>query len=183
MATTDVSTVPTGTESDEIIDIDAYSREGKTPPQGRKYRVRIGDKYFVFNHHILNGRELLEKAGKNPVECFWLYQKLRHCDFEKINLNEKVDLSKPGIEHFVVKPIEVFNYTVDGEPEMTDQKELTPNQILELAGITPVSDFYLVQINPDESQISYKDKPNDPIRMKCPAMKFVSAFRGETPVS
>ena len=127
--------------------------------------------------------EIMEKAGITPAECFWLYQKLKHCDFEKIDLTEKVDLAKHGIEHFVVKPTEVFHYFVDKEPETTDQKELTPNQILEAASITPISDYYLVRINADGSQDSFKDSPDTAIKMVCPAVKFVSAFRGEMTVS
>ncbi len=167
----------------EVIDLEAYTKLDKKPSVGKRYKVKVDNDYFVFDHHIVTGREILEKACKTPVECHTLYQKLKHCDFEKIDLNEKVDLAKEGIEHFVTKPPEVFYYTVDDEPETTDQKELTPNQILELAGITPVADYYLVQINHDGSQTSYKDTPTTPIKMKCPALKFVSVFRGETPVS
>jgi len=167
----------------EVIDLEAYTKSDKKPPVGKRYKVKIDNEYFVFDHHFVTGKEILVKAGKTPVECHTLYQKLKHCDFEKIDLNEKVDLAKPGIEHFVVKPPEVFYYTVDDEPETTDQKVLTPNQILELAGIKPVSDYYLVQKNPDGTEISYKGKPNEPIKMLCPAMKFVSIYNGETPVS
>lgn len=172
-----------GQSADEVIDLEAYTKSDKKPPVGKKYKVKIDNEYFVFDHHIVTGREILEKSGKIPVECHSLYQKLKGCDFEKIDLNEKVDLAKPGIEHFVVKPPEVFYYKVDDEPETTDQKVLTPNQILELAGIKPVSDYYLVQKNPDGTEISYKGKPNEPIKMLCPAMKFVSIYNGETPVS
>lgn len=150
----------------------------------KKYKVKIDDKLYVFNKKIVTGKEILEKAGMTLVECFTLYQKFKHHDFEKIGLTEKVDLSKPGIERFAVKPPEIFNYFVDDEPETIDKEELTPNQILELAGITPVCDYYLVQIMPDGTQVSYKDAPDIPIKMEChPAMKFVSVFRGETPVS
>lgn len=168
---------------DEVIDLEAYTKSDKKPPVGKKYKVRIDDEYFIFDHHIVTGKEILIKADKLPVECHTLYKKLKHCDFEKIDLHEEVDLAKPGIEHFVVKPPEVFNYTVDSEPETTDQKVLTPNQILELAGIKPVSDYYLVQKNPDGSEISYKGKPNEPIKMLCPEMKFVSIYNGEMTVS
>jgi Multiubiquitin len=167
----------------EIIDLEAYTKSDKKPPVGKKYKVKIDNEYFVFDHHIVTGKEILEKAGKTPIECYSLYQKLKHRDFEKIDFDEKVDLIKHAIEHFVVKPPEIFHYILDDEPETTDKKELTPNQILELAGITPVSDYYLVQINHDGSQISYKDTPTTPIKMHCPTMKFVSVFRGETPVS
>lgn len=168
---------------DEIIDVEAFTKDGKKPPVGKKYKVKIGGHYFIFAHHIVTGRELLEKAGITPIECFWLYQKLKDCDFEKIDLTEKVDLANGGIEHFVVKPTEVFNYFVDNEPETTDQKELTPNEMLEAAGLTPVSDYYLVRINADGSQTALKDSPNTPLKMVCPAVKFISAFRGETNVS
>jgi Multiubiquitin len=168
---------------DEIIDVEAYTKEGKKPPIGKKYKVKIDNHLYIFDHFIVTGRELLEKAGITPLECFWLYQKLKDCDFEKIDLTEKVDLAKGGTEHFVVKPTEVFNYFVDNEPETTDQKELTPNQILEAAGLTPVSDYYLVRINSDGSQTPLKDSPNTPLKMVCPAVKFISAFRGETTVS
>lgn len=168
---------------DDIIDVEVFAKEGKKPPIGKKYKVKIGSHYFIFDHHIVTGRELLEKAGITPVDCFWLFQKFKDCDFEKIDLTEKVDLTKGGVEHFVVKPTEVFNYFVDNEPETTDQKELTPNQILEAAGLLPIADYYLVRINPDGNQTSLKDSPNTPFKMVCPAVKFISAFRGETNVS
>lgn len=170
-------------ETTELIDLEQFTKEGKVPPSGKHYRVKVGEKQFIFDKQIVTGSEILEKAGYSHLECHWLYQKLKGCDFEKIDLDEKVDLAKPGIEHFIVKPTEVFHYYVDGEPETTDQKELTPNQILGNAGSTPVSDYYLVKVNPDGSQESYKDTPDTPIKMVCPAVKFVSAFRGETPVS
>lgn len=170
-------------ETTLVIDLEQFTKEGKVPPHGQHYKVKVGEKELIFDKQIVTGREILEKAGYKHPECQWLYKKLKGCDFEKIDLDEKVDLARPGIEHFVVKPTEVFHYFVDGEPETTDQKEMTPNQILSDAGITPVSDYYLVKVNPDGSQESYKDTPDKAIKMVCPAVKFVSAFKGETPVS
>src|SRR5436190_9870993 len=123
-------------ENEIIIDVEAFTKEGKRPPHRKKYKVKVGSDFFIFDHHIVTGLEILEKAGIRPLECYWLYQKLKGCDFEKIDLTEKVDLSGGNVEHFVVKPTEVFHYFVDAEPETTDQKTLTPNQILENAGIT-----------------------------------------------
>ncbi len=167
----------------EIIDIECFTRDGKIPSEGKWYRVRIGSEYYIFLKQFVTGREILEKAGIIPVDCHWLYQRLKGCDFEKIDLEEQVNLAKPGIEHFVVKPTEVFHYFVDNELETTDLKAMTPNEILEASGITPVKDYYLVRVNADGSQQSYADAPNLPITMVCPAVKFVSVFRGETPVS
>jgi hypothetical protein len=168
---------------DEIIDIEWCTSNDKKPPKGRKYRIIVDNQKYVVDKEFLTGSEILILAGKTPVECHSLYQKLKHSDFEKIDLSENVDLTKTGIEKFVVKPPEVFHYTVDGEPETTDLKVLTPTQILELAGIIPASDYYLVQKNPDGTEISYKGKPNEIITMRCPAMSFISIFNGETPVS
>lgn len=168
----------------DIIDVEQYAKEGKRPPEGKRYKVRIGDKHYVFDNQVVTGKEILEKVGIKQTECHWLYQKLNGCEFERIASDQKVDLAQdPGIEHFVVKPTEVFHYFVDKEPETTDLREMTPNQILEAAGITPVKDYYLIRTNADGSQDSFKDSPDKPIRMVCPVVRFTSVFRGETPVS
>ncbi|MFT4155193.1 multiubiquitin domain-containing protein [Parafilimonas sp.] len=167
----------------DTIDIEQFTKDGKIPSEGKWYRVRIGTEYYIFLKQFVSGHEILEKAGITYVNCYWLYQKQKDCDFEKIDLQERVNLAKPGIEHFIIKSTEIFHYFVDNEPETTDLKAMTPNQILEAAGITPVKDYYLVRINADGSQQSFADTPNVPIIMVCPAVKFVSIFRGETPVS
>jgi hypothetical protein len=174
---------PDAPGADDVVDVEAYTKADKKPPIGKKYRVKIGDEPFVFDHHLATGKELLEKAGKTPVECYSLYLKLKGCDFEKVTLLETVDLAKPGIEHFVVKAPEVFHYTVDGEPETTDEKKLTPLQILEAAGVDPVADYYLVLVNDDGSQVSYRDTPNDPIEMRCPGQKFIAVYKSATEVA
>lgn len=146
----------------------------------QKYKIKVDDLILEFNEPIVTGSDILIKAGKTPVECFSLYQKFKGCDFEKISPDEKVDLSKPGLEHFTIKPPEVFHYTVDGEPETTDKSYLTANEILQLAGLNP-TDYYLTQIYPND--VSYKDNPNEPIEMICPGYKFISAYRSGTPVA
>lgn len=147
------------------------------------YKVKVDNDVLVFNKPIVTGTDILIKAGKTPPECHSLYQKLKGCDFQKISLNEEVDLSNPGIEKFTVKPPEVFHYFLDDEPETTDESSLSANQILELGGIKPVEDYYLVEIDKDGNEINHNDTPDAPIKMKCPGSKFVSIFRGETPVS
>lgn len=147
-----------------------------------KYKIMVDDIHLEFDHPIVTGKEILQKAGKIPTECFSLYQLLKGQDFEKISQNENVDLSKPGIEKFITKPPEVYYYTVDDEPETTDEQQLTANQILVAAGYKP-EDYYLVQIKKDGTQISYKDNPEDIITMECPGLKFIALYRSSTPVS
>ena len=109
------------------------------------YKVTVNENEFLFLESTVTGKQILIKAGKEPLECYTLYQKLKGCDFEKISPEEVVDLSNPGIEHFVTKDPEVFNYTVDGEPETTDKKNLTPTEILKLDAIDP-NTFYLFSL-------------------------------------
>lgn len=168
--------------SEDLIEIEHYSNTNQKPPTGRRYQVKVDNLKLIFNYEKVSGKEILDAAGKTPAECFTLYQKLKNCDFEKIDLNEIVDLTRPGIEHFVTKPPEVFYYDLDDEPETTDLKEMTPNQILAAGGVDRRT-HYLVQINADGSQINYKDKGDIPIKMKCPRVKFVSVLNGPTPVS
>lgn len=78
------------------------------------------------------------------------------------------------------KKEKTITYVVDDEIQHTEEKVLTPKQILENAGIDPNS-YYLVQIMEHEKK-SYRDNPNEEIHMH-PNMKFISIFVGETPVS
>ena len=60
---------------------------------------------------------------------------------------------------------------------------MTANQILKEGGIDSAT-HYLVEINPDGSQTSYKGKGDEFITMRChPRRKFISVLNGPTPVS
>ena len=131
-----------------------------------------GINYYFIQDKVV-GREILLKAGKTPVQCYSLYQKLKGCDFTKIDLDEVVNLKRPEIERFVSKPAEVMNYEINNEPEMTDQKKLTATKILELAGID-VEQFYLVQLMVDGSEVVYAYDPHEVISMHCGGMKFLT---------
>jgi hypothetical protein len=112
-----------------------------------------------------------------------LYRKIKGKAFELVGMDETVDLTEPGLEHFEIRGPVAFGYTLDEEPETTTETQLTPNQILAEANLLPVSDYYLVELEEDGTQDSYLNRGDEPITMKCPALKFVSIFNGETPVS
>jgi hypothetical protein len=73
-----------------------------------------------------------------------------------------------------------ITYTVDGEPQTTNERELTPVQILSNAGIDAAT-HYLVQIE-GQHKISYQNNPQTEIHMH-EHMKFISVSTGPTPVS
>ena len=73
----------------------------------------------------------------------------------------------------------VIKYTVDGKSQETTEDELTPNQILQNAGIDPATN-YLVEIIGREKKSFQGD--NSPIHMH-ENMKFISVSTSPTPVS
>lgn len=77
------------------------------------------------------------------------------------------------------KPHQV-SFEVDGELYHTDQKTLTPDQIMALAHIDPYS-HYLIEIRGRHRE-SYEGRASEPIRMK-DGMRFISVSSGPTPVS
>jgi hypothetical protein len=146
------------------------------------YAIQVNDFHLAFHDPIVTGKQIIKEAGFEPVECYVIYQKFKDCDFERVPPDEKIDLSKPGPEKFVVKPTDIFHYTIDNEPETSDEKFMNAKEILEAAGLDP-KDYYMVEIFPNQQQKSYKDHPDEPIELKCPGNKFISVFKGETPVS
>ncbi len=137
------------------------------------FEIIINKDEIFFPDSQVTGRQILEKAGLTPVQCYTLYQKLKGCDFAKIDLDEEVDISNPEIEHFVTKEPEVFNYHVNKEPETTDKKFLTPIEILKLAGINP-EHSYLIQLNEDGSETELAYEPEEKIKMVCTGLKFMT---------
>jgi hypothetical protein len=73
-----------------------------------------------------------------------------------------------------------FQYTVDDEPQSTSEHILTARQILQNAGIDP-SNHYLIEIEGQHKK-SFEANPDEPIHMH-ERMKFISVFKGPTPVS
>lgn len=90
----------------EIIDVEAYSKEGKPVPKGKRYRIKIDREVFVVDQECMTGRELLTLAGKIPPEKYQINLKLKGGKVEPIGLNEKVCFTKPGIEKFTTLPLD-----------------------------------------------------------------------------
>ena len=85
----------------EDIDIEQYSKEGKAPPKGQRYKIRIDREQYTVNEECLTGREILEVAGKTPVEGYRLNQRLRGGQVVSIGYDQTVCFTEPGIERFM----------------------------------------------------------------------------------
>jgi hypothetical protein len=103
-------------ESEEIleivVDIEECSRTGRRPPRARHYRIRIDKKPYVVDTPHPTGRALLELAGKTPPEKWILRQIFRHGPAVPIGLDQKIDLTTPGVERFSTMPKDIS----DGAP-------------------------------------------------------------------
>lgn len=92
--------------NDDVIDVEAYVKEGKPIPHVAKYRIRIGTQYFVVHSPTITGREILKLAAKTPPDDYEVFQKLRHGQLKPIGLDEVVDLRVHEVERFVIQPLE-----------------------------------------------------------------------------
>jgi hypothetical protein len=90
---------------DEIVDLVEFSKKGASPPKGKKYRIIVDNATYIVPE-TMRGKDILQLSGKTPVEKFQLNQKLRGGTVKKIDLNEVVDFTTPGIERFMTIPLD-----------------------------------------------------------------------------
>lgn len=93
---------------ENIIDLEDFSKENpnKGPEKGKKYQIRINRDKFVVKTDSMKGSEILELANKIPFQNFQLNQLFRHGAVKKINYEEIVDFTEPGIERFMTIPLD-----------------------------------------------------------------------------
>ncbi|MCY4289510.1 MAG: multiubiquitin domain-containing protein [Aestuariivita sp.] len=81
------------------IDIESCGRHGRRPPKGHKYRNRIDRRTYVVEQETITGAKILKSVDKSP-ENWILNQKMRGGERKRINPDDTVNLSQPGIERF-----------------------------------------------------------------------------------
>ena len=129
----------------------------------------------AFTHDHVTGKAIKEAAHVPERDELFA---IRDDKFHLV-ANDATVTIKDG-EIFVVIPHGAIIYTVNGEPQWTIEKELTPETIMSHAGIDPAKN-YLVEIKGHE-QVSFKDDPKKLIHMH-DGMKFITNFVGPKPVS
>jgi len=93
-------------DNSDIIDLEVYAKEEKEPPKGTRYRIRIDKNHYIVEVSQMTGREILKLAGKEPPERFRLDMKLKGGATRKIELEDVVDFTTPGIERFMTLPLD-----------------------------------------------------------------------------
>lgn len=149
----------------------ANGGEGALP--NKAFIVYINDVKHEFHQAQVTAADILKKANKNPPGCFSVFKDLEGCDFELINPGDFVDLREQGKERFIIKDPVIFNYSVNGEHEATDLKEMTPAQIMQRAAIDATK-YYLVQTFKDRPEVIYAWGWNVKLEMRCEGMTFES---------
>lgn len=147
--------------------------ESPAAKKPKKFIAIVNEVEISFENPIQTGHEILKEAEIKHPKCVDLYQLFPKGDFERISLDEKVDFSKPAVEKFITQEAEFRNYTVNGQSETTDQKKLTANEILKLAGLDPEHHF-LILVKGDGTKVSYARKGDEEIKIACPPMQFVT---------
>ena len=89
---------------DDIIDLEEYAKAGKRPPRAKGYRIRINGDPYVVHDPEPTGRAILTLAGLLPPENYTLRVKAAGQKPEKVDLDEKVDLRRQGVEKFKALP-------------------------------------------------------------------------------
>ena len=91
---------------DGIVDVEQFAKEGREIPPGRRYRIRIDKKHHDVEASGMTGRELLGLAGKTPAERFRIDQKLRGGQTRRVELDQRVEFTEPGVERFMTLPLD-----------------------------------------------------------------------------
>ena len=95
----------------ETVEVESYGKRNAKPPRAKNYIVRIDNQKYTFDKQIVTGWELLEKAGKIPIDRWRIHQKLHGGQMIEIGYDQGVDLGAQGVERFTT-----FEVTVtDGE--------------------------------------------------------------------
>jgi len=89
---------------DAVIDLEEYAQRGEKPPLAKGYRIKVNGDQFVIENPEPTGREILTLAGLLPPENYTLRVKAAGQKPQKVGLDEKVDLRRPGVEKFKALP-------------------------------------------------------------------------------
>jgi hypothetical protein len=94
--------------ADNVIDLEQYAKTGRSVPQhkgGTQYRIRIDKIQKIVSVPQMTGEQILALVGKSSAG-YRLDQKLHGGKTKKIEPNDVVDFTTPGIEKFMTLPLD-----------------------------------------------------------------------------
>lgn len=90
----------TQTGQHDIVDIEECARLGQRPPKAKRYKIRIDKTNHIVQVSSMTGKQLLELAGRKPVDQYKLFQKVRGGEPKPIGHDDVADFTTPGVEHY-----------------------------------------------------------------------------------
>src|SRR5262245_44323286 len=93
--------IPEADSQDEVIGLEECAKAGKTPPRGKKYRVRSDKHHCVVTVTGMTGRQRLPLSDEAPPERYILSHKMRGGQVKLIGLDEETDFLGSGVERFM----------------------------------------------------------------------------------
>ncbi len=100
------------------------------------YALQIDDQAYQSDDPVLTGRQLLQLAGRTPVEEHVVLHFGERRQLEDIDLEESIDLQEPGREKFVTfRSDRLFNFELDGERQPWGADSISESVLRRIAGL------------------------------------------------
>jgi hypothetical protein len=120
----------------EVIDIEEYTKEGKPIPRHVKYYlIKINNKKYRVESPITE-EEILAIAELAPCSHS-VKQVFRGKEPVILEPDVSVDLTEPGIEHFIIIPVHELKIIINGRQKSVDKKKISFDEVVRLAFDTP----------------------------------------------
>ena len=108
------------------------------------YALTIDDQTHKTDDPVLTGRQLLELAGRTPVEEHLVLEFGDRRQLEDIDLEESVDLREPGRERFVTfRSDRLFNFELDGQRQPWGADSISEPTLRRITGIGVTGSVWL----------------------------------------
>lgn len=89
----------------EAIDLEAYAKEGKVPPEQGPYLIKVNGVPHVVPGPTITVAEIIALAGKAPPENYWVFRRKNgHQEPNPLPPDKPVNLREQGVECFIVLP-------------------------------------------------------------------------------
>lgn len=90
----------------DVIDVALFNKEGKAIPKGLRYKIIVDRTDIIVDKECLTGAEILVLAGKSDYMRFQLNQRLKGGKVNKIDYEQIVCFTQPGVEKFMTIPLD-----------------------------------------------------------------------------
>lgn len=125
--------------------------------RSRRFAIQIDETTHTVVGPFITGRQILELEGKDPKANF-VTQILRGVDDIVVDPDDRVDLSKPGVERFtiVVKPCEPHHRRIDIDGQLYDWNKdtITTEELITLGNISPGDGMIVIDAENNERTLA-----------------------------